>query len=562
MLYLYYISNLKTPNILNYLSARNRAPLIEQLKTQHFDLVVIGGGITGAGIALDAASRGMRVALVEMRDFASGTSSKSTKLIHGGLRYLKQFEIALVREVGRERAVVHRLAPHLVVAEKMLLPLIKGGTFGKVTTSLGLMVYDFLAEVHGDDKRQMLSKEETLQEEPLLRADILTGGGLYAEYRTDDARLTIELIKTAAQYGALSANYVCVEDFIYEDDMVQGVQCKDLLTDETFVIKANYLVSATGPWVDKLREKDNSLKGKHLFHSKGVHIVVPHERFPVKHSVYFDVEDGRMMFAIPRHRTTYIGTTDTPYEGDLNRVLGDKSDVDYILNATNHIFPDAKLTIEDVESSWAGLRPLIYEEGKSASEMSRKDELFESDSGLISIAGGKLTGYRKMAEKVVDLVSEKFQKKQQQEFDPCKTDKIPFSGGPFKNETEVFDYQSIIAKKLANIAKSDYYAMYLVANYGKQTDAILQAMDAFDNEAETNLIRAELSFGLENELIFTAMDFFNRRTGRLYFNIQSIETALDVVLADMKNYFDWSEQRMEQERQEVQQAIADVSTFQ
>jgi len=547
----------------NYLSARNRAELLEQLKTQHFDLAVIGGGITGAGIALDAASRGMKVALVEKDDFASGTSSKSTKLVHGGLRYLKQFEISLVREVGRERAVVHRLAPHLVVAQKMLLPLVKGGTFGKVTTSLGLMVYDFLAEVQDEDKRQMLSKEETMTEEPLLREEALTGGGLYAEYRTDDARLTIELIKTAARYDALSANYVRAEEFIYENEKIRGVRCQDLLADQAFDIHATCVVSAAGPWVDQLRKKDNSLNGKHLFHSKGVHIVVPHEKFPVNHSVYFDVPDGRMMFAIPRHRTTYIGTTDTPYEGDLNRVLGTKEDVEYILNATNAIFPDVNLTMADVESSWAGLRPLIYEEGKSASQMSRRDELFESESGLISIAGGKLTGYRKMAEKVVDLVNKKFKTAHDRDFGACQTQDIRFSGGPFAGEKEVAKYRNEVSERLSELGfkNYDYYAAYLVANYGKQTDSILTDVPEFDNPLKIALARAELQFCLENELIFTALDFFNRRTGRLYFNILSIEPALDIILSDLQSYFNWRDERIEQERQAVKQAIADVSTF-
>lgn len=546
---------------MNVLSAQNRAGLINKLKLDQFDLAIIGGGITGAGIALDAASRGMKVALVEMHDFASGTSSKSTKLIHGGLRYLKQFEIGLVREVGRERAVVHRLAPHLVTAEKMLLPLIQGGSYGKFTTSIGLMVYDFLAEVENEDKRRMLSREETLAEEPLLRKKIVKGSGLYAEYRTDDARLTIEIIKTASQYDALCINYVKIEDFIYENELIVGLECKDLLSNEIFDIKSNYVINAAGPWVDELRKKDNSLKNKYLFHSKGIHLVIPHDKLPLKHSVYFDVPDGRMMFAIPRHRTTYLGTTDTPYNGDLNNIIITQDDVEYILNAVNNMFPDVKLTMEDVESSWAGLRPLIHEEGKSASEMSRKDELFESESGLISIAGGKLTGYRKMAEKVVNLVNKKFKTKYNKNFGGCKTDAIPLCGGPFNNEAEVKIYHATVAKSLATIGLDEYYTAYLIANYGRQLDVILDFIKDFKDRPEIALIRAELKFALENELIFKALDFFNRRTGRLYFHINSIEPALDAVLADMKIYFNWNDERVSQEKLEVQNAIRAVSFF-
>src|SRR6056297_3092129 len=192
-----------------------REKYTNSLKDEHFDLVVIGGGITGAGILLDAASRGMKVALVEKNDYASGTSSKSTKLIHGGLRYLKQFDFWLVKEVGSERAIVHKLAPHLVLPEKMLLPLIENGSFGKWLTSIGLKVYDILAQVSGDDKRQMLEKKEAKKLEPLLPKKILKGAGYYAEYRTDDARLTLENIKTSLSFGATALNYAEVQDFLY-----------------------------------------------------------------------------------------------------------------------------------------------------------------------------------------------------------------------------------------------------------------------------------------------------------------------------------------------------------
>ena len=247
----------------------DRSKTIKTLKSKEFDLVVIGGGITGAGIALDASSRGMKVALVEKGDFASGTSSKSTKLIHGGLRYLKQFDFWLVKEVGSERAIVHKLAPHLVLPEKMLLPLIEGGSYGKWLTSIGLKVYDILAQVSGDDKRQMLEKKEAMKLEPLLPKKILNGAGYYAEYRTDDARLTIENIKTSLQFGTLALNYARVDDFVYEEGRVAGVEVRDTISDESFSIKSKYVISAAGPWVDELRSTNNSKKGKRLHLTKG-----------------------------------------------------------------------------------------------------------------------------------------------------------------------------------------------------------------------------------------------------------------------------------------------------
>ena len=215
----------------------NRDVHVDELQAHEFDLLVIGGGVTGCGIALDAACRGLKVALIEKKDFASGTSSKSTKLIHGGLRYLKQFDVGLVRETGQERAVLNKLAPHLALPEKMLLPIIENGTFGKVMASVGLWVYDFLAGVRGDDKRKMLSKKQALLKEPLLNAEILKGAGFYAEYRTDDARLTIELVKKAVSLGAVAINYTTAIDFL-EDSQIGGAKVKDQITGKQYEIKA------------------------------------------------------------------------------------------------------------------------------------------------------------------------------------------------------------------------------------------------------------------------------------------------------------------------------------
>jgi len=213
------------------MQSSKRKEYINTLKSSKYDILIIGGGATGAGIALDAVSRGLRTALIEMNDFASGTSSRSTKLIHGGLRYLKQFDLGLVHETGTERAILHKLAPHMVIPEKMILPLVEGGTFGKFATSFGLKVYDILAGVKGSDRRKMLSKDETLELEPLLNERTLKGCGFYAEYRTDDARLTIELIKTACRLGAQCLNYIKAVDFQYMDDKIVGVVCEDQLAE-------------------------------------------------------------------------------------------------------------------------------------------------------------------------------------------------------------------------------------------------------------------------------------------------------------------------------------------
>ena len=505
--------------------SRTRAETVAKIQKTKYDLIIIGGGITGAGISLDASSRGLKTLLIEKNDFASGTSSKSTKLIHGGLRYLKQFEIGLVREVGLERAIVHKLAPHLVRSEKMLIPLIKDGTFGKILTSIGLMVYDVLAGVEKEEQRQMLSKDETLTIEPELKEDILEGGGVYAEYRTDDARLTIEVLKTAGSFGADVLNYAKCTDFTYNaQNKLIGIEWEDLITKEKHRTRSTHVINAAGPWVDKVRAKDHRIEGKHLHPTKGVHIVVPHERLPIKHAVYFDEPDGRMLFAIPRDRITYVGTTDTNYEGDLDHPPVRIDDVNYLLRGANSVFPNTKLTLEDVASTWVGLRPLIEEEGKSASEISRKDEVFESESGLLSIAGGKLTGYRKMAEKILDKVAKREEAKGRKLKD-CQTSELALSGGVFNGSKEVNHYTTSVEKVLGAHELASW-ANYLVSNYGRQSDDILKIFESRkEKDSEVRLGLSELAFTVEHESVTSLLDFFERRTGRLYFYIESIEKA-------------------------------------
>lgn len=544
-------------------SNQDRKKTIAKLAKEDYDLVVIGGGITGGGIALDAASRGLKVALVEKNDFASGTSSKSTKLIHGGLRYLKQFDFWLVKEVGSERAIVHKLAPHLVLPEKMLLPLIENGSYGKWLTSIGLKVYDILAQVTGDDKRKMLEKKEALKLEPLLPKKILKGAGYYAEYRTDDARLTIENIKTSLRFGAEALNYASVEDFEYTDEKISGVKVKDMLSGKDFTIKTKYVISAAGPWVDELRTVNNSKKGKRLHLTKGVHLVFPKEKLPVKQSVYFDIPDGRMMFAIPRGKVTYVGTTDTNFNLDKDHVRTDLADAIYLLSAVNNMFPKINLEMEDIISSWAGLRPLIHEEGKSASELSRKDEIFTSDTGLISIAGGKLTGYRKMAERVVDRIAKKMEEEHEKKLKECHTDEIPLAGNvDFKKFKHVKKYITAVYERIKTEGFTEHDAWFLVTNYGKQTELILDTyatLTATDNYLR--LAKAELKFGIDYEMVQNPMDFFIRRTGRLYFDIDGLRSLMEPILGEFKAEYGADEAQVLEWREELNRELEEHSNF-
>lgn len=529
-------------------SYAHRSEDINKLQKETFDLLIIGGGITGVGIALDAASRGIKTALIEKNDFASGTSSKSTKLIHGGLRYLKQFDFWLVKETGSERAILHKLAPHLVVPKKMLLPIIKNGNYGSWLTSIGLKIYDYLADVEGEDKRRMLSKQETLDLEPLLDPKEVIGGGYYAEYRTDDARLTIEVAKTAHRYGATLINYIKATGFIFDNnEQINGCEVINTLDDKVFTIAAKQVINAGGPWVDQIRVLNQPIKGKRLHLTKGIHIVVAKEKAPFKQATYFDVPDGRMIFAIPRGNCTYIGTTDTNYFGNLDDVQIEEVDVIYLLSAVNHLFPSIQLNKEDILSSWAGVRPLIHEEGKSANELSRKDEIFISDNKLISIAGGKLTGYRKMAERAVDKVIDlnkhhDFTKN----LKPVQTDQIPLVEDFFHTRDEVKVYEETLIDILNDQIIDEHHIKHLVHCYGKQVSEIIKISKhfSFEND-ELNLLIAELHFCFQHEQIFMIEDFVSRRTGYLLFYKQIIKKYAQELINELSVLCKWDKTEKE-----------------
>lgn len=543
-------------------SNKQRKEYIQELKDAEFDLLVIGGGITGAGIALDASLRGLKVALVELKDFAWGTSSRSTKLVHGGLRYLKQFELGLVREVGTERAIVHRNARHVVLPERMLLPIVEGGSLGKFMSSIGLWVYDWLANVDKQERRRMLSKSKTAELEPLLRKDILKGGGLYYEYRTDDARLTMEIIKTAVAQGAICLNYLKAVDFTYDDKgSITATVVVDVPTGERFAIKSKTQVNAAGPWVDDVRGLDDyPVRGKHLFLTKGVHLVVPFDKLPLEQAVYFDVlEDNRMCFAIPRDTITYIGTTDTAYKADIANPKAELSDVKYILAATNRMFPTANLELKDVESTWAGLRPLIHEEGKSPSDISRKDEIFMAKSGLISIAGGKLTGYRKMAERTTDKVCERLGQKL-----ACKTAEQILGGGDFDSNEALQDF---IVQRIGEVKQVLIPAQKIKSwtyRYGRDTDWIIaRAFELYnkveDPERRTEL--AELQYCIAHEAVYRLNDYLVRRTGRLYFDLARLQKQYLWIAELMGAELNWDEARLQEEISAFERSIHEVLAF-
>jgi glycerol-3-phosphate dehydrogenase len=513
-------------------SAGDRSTYLDKLSRQRVHILVIGGGITGAGILLDGVNRGFDVALLEKKDFASGTSSRSTKLIHGGLRYLKQLQFGVVKETGAERKIVYNNARHLVKKSKMLLPFYKGGTLGPVTTSIALWMYDWLAKVSNNEHKLMLKKQTARKTEPLLNEDKLKGAGLYYEYKVDDTRLTLEIIKKSVESGATALNYTEVIDFIYEMDKVAGVKVLDHLNQQTYELYADHIVNATGPWTDGVAQLDaQKNSSKKVILSKGIHIVVPFRKLPLKQPMYFEsIVDKRMIFAIPHDDYTYIGTTDTPYEEDKDHPQATGKEVEYLLQSCNHLFPKAPLTDSDISSTWAGLRPLIYKPGKSFSELSRKDEVFISQTGLISIAGGKLTGYRKMAERVIQTIIDEFKKTEHKSVpvlhEEALTDLSNVSGSEFKSEEEFQKLYSYCISLGRHLEVEDKTMRKLFDMYGTNTEQVIALAENYRgkvSDPELRLQMGQLIYGIQQEMVCTISDFLIRRTGQLYFGREKIK---------------------------------------
>ncbi|WP_399629235.1 glycerol-3-phosphate dehydrogenase/oxidase [Sporosarcina sp. SG10008] len=536
---------------------RNR--VLSGIEGDEYDVIIIGGGITGTGIALDCTTRGLKTLLVEMQDFAAGTSSRSTKLIHGGLRYLKQFEVKMVADVGKERAIVYENAPHVTHPEWMLLPIYKKGTFGKYSTSIGLQVYDFLAGVKRREKRKMLSRDETLKKEPLLKKEGLLGGGYYVEYRTDDARLTIEVAKKAVEKGADLLSYTKMEEFLYTSDgRLSGVYIKDMLTGKRFRVNGKKIVNASGPWVEKIIGMDRKIDGKSLLHTKGVHIVIDGEKFPLRQPIYFDTPDGRMVFAIPRNGKAYVGTTDTVFEDELQHPQVTVKDKEYLLKCIEFMFPAASVGLDDIESTWSGVRPLIHEAGKGPSEISRKDEVWISETGLITIAGGKLTGYRKMAETVTNLLCKELRNVGVQSGSSITKD-LKLSGGEFNNPKKLPNFITSKAREITSLGISIEDATNIAALYGTNTDVIVSLKNEVLKETGLPLsITLTLHYAIKHEMILTPVDYFMRRTGTIFFDINWVETWKLSVIDYMAQFMEWTQERKEELTEELEMRILEA----
>ncbi|PKP08838.1 MAG: glycerol-3-phosphate dehydrogenase [Bacteroidetes bacterium HGW-Bacteroidetes-4] len=524
-------------------SSCKRDALIGEMEKKNFDLIIFGGGITGAGIALDAISRGLSVALIEQNDFASGTSSRSTKLVHGGLRYLEKLQLKFVAQLGKERKILHDNATHLVLPTPVYLPIFKGGQLNRVLSYIGLLIYDFLAGVKKEYKAHWVKKDRLLKKYPFIESKGLKGAYRYYEYRTNDGRLVIETVKKAAELGAYALNYCEVKQLLETNQQLCGAKFRDALSGRMFSVSGAVLVNATGPWCEQFMNQLDKPMPKSLYPTKGVHLVFPKERFPLLEAFYFDTHDKRMIFAIPRNNQVYLGTTDTPYQGDLRKPLVTDNDMAYLLKATNSKFTGLNLKKNDIISCWAGIRPLIQDPGKSPGEISRKEELFVSESGLISITGGKLTGFRLMAKTLVDKVLRKLNKPVVK----CQTQNIRASGSDWENPPtvekliEIADARYDEAKQ-TGISVPDFKELFY--RYGTNVDKITEkAYELRPTCSDTTVcwLKAELWYAVNFERVARLADFLIYRTEKVLFQPEWVEKQLIKVADIMAGLLSWDE---------------------
>lgn len=521
---------------------RNRSATFARLEDGMYDVVVIGAGITGAGIARDAALRGLRVAVVEARDVASGTSSRSSKMIHGGLRYLAQGDVALVREAAGERQVLRRIAPHLTRLSPFVMP---GSRRAIATVRAGLVAFERLGHVPREERHRTLDGAELLELEPTLRPGRYPAGVVYPEFLTNDARLTLANVRSAVAAGAdVVTHATATRIVIGSNGRAEGVAITGSLPGEALgaVIRARAVVNAAGPWVDAVRALEEPDGPTRLALTKGIHVVVAHRRLPVADTVITLGRDKRPVFAVAAGgptpdgdpaTVTYVGTTDTfhPEADEWPRIDGD--DVRYLFDAMADTFDGDPLDPSDVVSMWAGVRPLIApgdDAGDTApSELSRRDEVWIGPAGVVSVAGGKLTAYRAMAERIVDrLVAELGTGATL-----CRTTDVPLVGGDL-------DVPELVARLTPSVG---HQARRLVELWGSDAEQIVAAVDGDPSADPGVLVDAEVRHSVLHEGALRLEDHWIRRSAHAWFTLDPVGDDLERAGATMGDLLGWGPER-------------------
>ena len=500
------------------LDFRQRARLFRTLEEQPFDLVVIGGGITGAGLARSAATRGLHVALIEAQDLASGTSSRSSKMIHGGIRYLAQGDVTLVREAATERQILRRIAPHLTRFMPFLLP--TRSAAGTAKFRAAMWAFEKLGQVPPNERHEVWNVKDLASREPLAAAKGTNGAVLYFEFLTDDARLTVANARSAAADGAQILTYAPVTKIELESGRAVGVHCESALAGETLgaFVRGRVIVNAAGPWVDAIRALEAPEEKPRLSLTKGIHLVLPHARLPLSRTVLMSAADKRPIFAVPRGDVTYLGTTDTFFP-ELNywpEIAAE--DVDYLLDSSSRSFCIERLTPSDVVSSWTGVRPLISQAGKRPSEISRRDEVWTGPAGILSIAGGKLTAYRRMVERVTDAIFERLG----QPATPAVSQDRPLIGG------------DVEPAPIDEAARS--------GNQQRDRLADLYGSEASDVRADGGDLSAEVRQAVRREGALRLEDYWVRRAARAFFDLDAGLSTLEPASREMARLLDWNEE--------------------
>ncbi|MHA1992879.1 MAG: glycerol-3-phosphate dehydrogenase/oxidase [Candidatus Hodarchaeales archaeon] len=525
---------------------KNRDNIIHKLKETEYDVLIIGGGITGAGIAREAAMRGLKVGLVEKQDFAAGTSSRSSKLAHGGLRYLAYGEIDLVKEATTERNWMRAHIPHLIRPVPFLWANWKGDTSNKQVIESALKLYDSLSdesqEFKNFKKHQWFSAEELQKLEPEIKDKVNQGGAIYYDTNVDDARLTIETLKEAVIRGADIISYCKVVGYIKENSKIIGIKCKDLENNTDFNINGTLIVNATGIWSDDLLKIYPENVSKPLIRpTKGVHLIIKKKHINNENAVILpSLSDKRGFFVLPRGNFSIIGTSDTDFKGDLANPFCSKEDADYFIKSVKDKFPNAKISYENLVATYAGVRPLVMQKGKPESDISRKHVIFFSSDGLLTITGGKLTTFRSMAEDLLLKIEE------QNLFQGIERKKN-FSKQRYLISLDKQDWLDKL--KDLEIQLDDDITDHLYQQYGLGAIEIINTIviepDLGERIVDENdFVKAEILYILRHELTTHLIDAFRRRTEMsLFIEHRKSPEAAEIVANLMAKEYSWSEEK-------------------
>ncbi len=552
---------------------KDRDRTFDLAKVREYDLIVIGGGIVGAGIAQDAASRGLSVLLIEKDDFASHTSSKTTKLIHGGLRYLEQGRLKLTYQLSQERALLEQLAPHIVKDISFVLPLAEKDKLFALRARLGLTLYDLLSSgfSHGMQQHETLGAKEVFEAAPALSQEHIVGGLRFHDAITDDARLVLSVVKSAMSLGAHVLNYVEAIELKFQDNLVREIECRDRLDGSTFTLRCKVCVNAAGIFSDQIINLVKKKWRPRVVPAKGIHIVLPLSAFPTNTGLFLPTSDKRYVFVLPWQRALIIGPTDSIYSGDLNHPLANNDEVDYLLQVLNKYNGGRLLNRSDISATWAGIRPLIAPMSKSnengealstTSKLSREHEIFIGPKGLVNVIGGKLTNYRLMAEQTVDRILDRFPQLTRVEGKRTRTKRIMLGG--WLDKEDFLASTALIASRGRKLSLDPATIDHLISSYGKEALAILDLIEESSELKERICpeyppIMAEVNFSVNYEMAVSLEDVLARRTRLLMINEKQCLEAAPKVVRYMQALLGWDNVRTEAELQAVDSSLRTLS---